>query len=174
MPLESLNMAANRVKKVSFATYLKKFPPVELPVTLGNDTHIEFSRANPPLDPLEIEDYILPLEKDVDEFTEFIPCFCIPDTNDFIAIVYWKAGLMDYQYRIVTYDKRGDLLSNEVIGGVFSNGQMIAQSMATIDPSWTIHIVSGQGKANSTIYDPLESTSKELEIFKDGVIGVLS
>ena len=55
-------MSSKRVKKVSFTTYLKKFPPVELPVTLGNDTHIEFSRINPPLDPLEIEDYILPLE----------------------------------------------------------------------------------------------------------------
>jgi len=50
---------------------------------------------------------------------------------------------------------------------------MIAQSMATIDASWTIHIVSGQGKANATTYDPLESTTKELEIFKDGMIGVL-
>jgi len=164
-----------RVKKVSFSTYLKKFPPVELPVTLGSDTSIEFSRTNPPLDPLEIEDYILPLEGDkVDEFTEFIPCFCLPDTNDFIAIIYWKASLMDYQYRIVTYDKRGDVLSNEVIAGMFSNGLMLAQSVATIDPSWTIHIVSGQGKADAPIYDPSESTSKELEIFKDGVIGVMN
>lgn len=164
---------SKRVKKVSFSTYLKKFPPVALPVTLGSDTHLEFSRANTPLDPLEIEDYILPLEKDVDEFTEFIPCFCLPDTNDFIAIIYWKAGLMDYQYRIVTYDKRGEVLSNEVIAGLFSNGTMLAQSLATIDHTWTIHIVSGQNKADATTYDPTESTSKELEIFKDGVIGVL-
>lgn len=167
-------MARNRVKKVSFTTFLKKFPPVDLPVTLGSDTHIEFSRANTPLDPLEIEDYILPLEeKEMDEFTEFIPCFCIPDTSDFIAIIYFKAGLMDYQYRIVTYDKSGAVVANEVIGGVFSNGKMIAQSVATIDASWTIHIVSGQGKADATVYDPMESTTKELELFKDGVIGVL-
>lgn len=164
---------SKKVKKVSFSTFLKKFPPIELPVTLGNDTHIEFSRANPPLDPLEIEDYILPLEKEVDEFTEFIPCFCIPGTDDFIAIVYFKAGLMDYQYRIVSFDKKVEMISNEVIGGVFSNGEMIAQSMATIDTSWTIHIVSGQGKVDSLGYDPMESTSKELEIFKDGVIGIL-
>jgi len=167
-------MASKRVKKVSFTTFLKKFPPVSLPVTLGSDTHIEFSRANTPLDPLEIDDYILPLEEnEMDEFTEFIPCFCIPDTADFIGIVYFKAGLMDYQYRIITYDKGGAIVGNEVIGGVFSNGDMIAQSMATIDASWTIHIVSGQGKADAKVYDPLESTTKELEIFKDGVIGIL-
>ena len=167
-------MSNKRVKKVSFSKFLKKFPPVTLPVTLGADTHIEFSRANPPLDPLEIEDYIIPLEDTLpDEFTEFIPCFCIPDTSDFIGIVYWKAGLMDYQYRIVTYDKGGQVVANEVIGGVFSNGDMIAQSMVTIDASWTIHIVSGQGKANATQYDPSESTTKELELFKDGVIGML-
>ena len=164
---------SKRVKKVSFSTYLKKFPPLELPVTLGADTHIEFSRANSPLDPLEIEDYIVPLEGEPDEFTEFIPCFCLPDTDTFIAIVYFKAGLMDYQYRIVSYDKNGTVVSNEVIAGLFSNGTMLAQSFATIDSSWTIHIISGQGKANTTSYDPTESTSKELEIFKDGVIGVL-
>ena len=166
-------MNNRRVKKVSFTTFLKKFPPVELPVTLGSETHIEFSRMNAPLDPLEIEDYILPMEGEPDEFTEFIPCFCIPDTDEFIGIIYWKAGLMDYQYRLVTYNKKGDMVGNEVIAGVFSNGEMIAQSMATIDSSWTIHIVSGQGKANATQYDPTESTSKELEIFKDGVIGML-
>ena len=163
----------SRVKKVSFHTYLKKFPPVELPVTLGSDTHLDFSRSNKPLDPLEIEDYIMPLEQEVDEFTEFIPCFCLPDTDTFIAIVYFKAGLMDYQYRIVSYDKKGAVISNEVIAGVFSNGTMIARSVATIDPSWTIHIVSGQGKADASAYDPMESTSKELEIFKDGMIGIL-
>lgn len=167
-------MSSRRVKKVSFTNFLKKFPPVALPVTLGSDTHIEFSRANPPLDSLEITDYILPLEdQEPDEFTEFIPCFCIPDTADFIGIVYFKAGLMDYQYRIVTYDKGGAVVANEVIGGVFSNGDMLAQSMATIDASWTIHIVSGQGKADATTYDPSESTTKELELFKDGVIGIL-
>lgn len=164
---------SKRVKKVSFTTYLKKFPPVELPVTLGEDTHIEFSRTNSPLDPLEIQDYILPIEGEPDEFTEFIPCFCLPDTDEFIAIVYFKAGLMDYQYRIVTYDKRGEMVGSEVIAGMFSNGTMLAQSFATIDHTWTIHIVSGQGKADAITYDPTESTSKELEIFKDGVIGVL-
>ncbi|MEM6320487.1 MAG: hypothetical protein AAF960_22650 [Bacteroidota bacterium] len=166
-------MPSLKVKKVSFTKYLKKFPPVELPVTLSNDTHLAFSSNNPPLDPLEIEDYILPLEKNIDEFTEFIPCFCLPDTDEFIGIVYFKASLMDYQYRMVTYDKRGEMVGNEVIAGVFSNGDMIAQSVATIDPTWTIHIVSGQGKADAARYDPSESTSKELEIFKDGVIGVL-
>ena len=167
-------MSSKRVKKVSFTNFLKKFPPIELPVTLGSDTHIEFSRLNKPLDPLEIADYILPLEdSSPDEFTEYIPCFCIPDTADFIGIVYWRAGLMDYQYRLVTYDKAGQVVANEVIGGVFSNGDMIAQSMVTIDASWTIHIVSGQGKADAFVYNPLESTTKELELFKDGLIGVL-
>ena len=167
-------MSNKRVKKVSFTTYLKKYPPVELPVTLGSDTHIEFSRMNSPLDPLEIEDYILPIEGEADEFTEFIPCFCLPGTEDFIGIVYWKAGLMDYQYRIITYDKKGEILGNEVIAGMFSNGKMIAQSFATIDPTWTIHIVSGQGAADAETYDPTESTTKELEIFKDGMIGILA
>ena len=52
---------------------------------------------------------------------------------------------MDYQYRIVTYNKNVEVVGNEVIAGMFSNGTMLAQSFATIDHTWTIHIISGQG-----------------------------
>ena len=166
-------MANPRPKKVSFLTFLKKFPPVELPVTLGVDAHLDFSRLNPPLDPLEIEDYLLPLESEPDEFTEFIPCFCLPDTDQFIAIVYWKTGLLDAHYRLVTYDKRGQVVSDEVIAGQVSDGNMLARSVATIDASRTVYIVSGQGPVDATSYDPKDSTTKELEIFDNGQIGVM-
>lgn len=160
-------------KKVSFGDYFNKFPTIELPITLGSDTHLEFSKANKPLDPLEVEDFILPMEESVDEFTEFIPCFSLPNTAGFFAVVYWKASLMDYQYRLVTYKKGGEIISHQVIAGTFSNGDMIVQSMATIDTYWTIHVVSGQAKANAKEYDPTQSVAKEYELFTDGHIAML-
>jgi hypothetical protein len=167
-------MALNRHKKVSFGKFFNKFPAIELPITLGSETHLHFSKNNDPLDPLEIEDFILPIEGPMDEFTEYIPCFSIPNTEGFFALVYWKASLMDYQYQLVTYKKGGEIISHQVIGGVFSNGDMIAQSMATIDNYWTIHVVTGQGKASASHYDPTESTAKEFELFSDGQIGELN
>jgi len=169
----NLSMSFTKKKKVSFGNFYKKFPVIELPITLGSETHHDFSKNNDPLDPLEIEDFILPLEGEPDEFTEFIPCFSLPDTQGFFAVVYWKAGLMDYQYRLVTYKKGGEIISDQVIAGLFSNGEMIARSIATIDPYLTIHVVSGQVRTDSQYYDPGESTAKEFELFSDGFIGEL-
>lgn len=164
-------MAAKTGKKVSFQGFLKKFPQVELPVTLGSDTHLDFSRNNPPLDPLHIEDYIAPLEEEIDEYTEFIPCFSIPNTEKFHALVYWKAGLLNYQYRLVSFDERGNLINDKVIAGTFSNNKTITQSVATIDEFWSIHIVTGIAGVEEETYDPTRSKAMELELFTDGIIG---
>ena len=167
-------MAAKTIKKVSFSGFLKKFPAIELPITLGNETHLDFSKNNPPLDPLHIQDYIEPFEEvAIDEFTEFIPCFSIPKTEGFHAIVYWRASLMDYQYRLVTFDKKGNGINNKVIAGTFSNGLTITQSVATIDPYWSIHIITGISHVDDKEYDATRSKAIELELFTDGIIGTI-
>lgn len=168
-------MATKTGKKVSFQGFLSKFPEVELPVTLGSETHHDFSQNNPPFDPLHIEDYIEPLEgKETDEFTEFIPCFAIPKTEGFYALIYWKAGLLNYHYRLATFDKKGNPINDRVIAGTSSNNEIITQSVATIDEYWSIHIVTGIGKVNEETYDPTRSTTLELELFTDGVIGEIN
>jgi len=134
-------------KKATFKGFLSKFPPVEFPITLGNDSHHIFSQTNDPLNTLLIEQYIALMEGPIaDDFTEVIPCFSIPNTFEFHAIVYWKAGLMDYQYILATFTKDGQPISRKVIGGTYSDGESITQSIATIDSDWTIHIVTGQFK----------------------------
>ena len=158
--------------KASFSRFIKKFPVIELPITLGSDTHHAFSQQNDPLSELEIRQYIEPIEGiELDEFTEFVPCFSIPNTQDFLGIVYWKAGLMDYQYRLVTFSKKGELLNHKVIAGTFSDGKSLAQSAATIDSDWSIHIVTGNSSINDAEYDASESKVLELELYPDGFIG---
>ena len=156
--------------KVSFKSFLKKFPEIDLPITLSIDTHFTFSKNNKQLHPLELEQFITLMEGPIeDEFTEIIPCFALKDTKDFHAIVYWKAALLDYQYILATFNKRGVPIARKVIAGTFSDGVNIAQSVATIDSDWTINIVTGASGLKEE-YDATTSTAIEVDLLADGNI----
>lgn len=156
----------------TFDTFLKYFPPVELPFTLGEDTHHLFSSENLPLPVLVIAHYILPIEEleDTDEVTEFVPCFALPTGKGFHAIVYWKAELLDYQYQLVTFDKKGQMLAKRVIAGMTYDGEEITQTMASIQEDLTIYMVSGQQQADTIDYAAAASTATRLQVTMEGKI----
>ena len=155
---------------VQFDHFLEKFPELDLPITLGEETHHHFSNQNDPLPGLMIEQFLAPLESNVDEFTEFIACFRFIDTKNFHALVYWKAGLMDYTYTLVTFTTKGLVIDKRVIAGTFSDGKVLTQSVATIDEDWGILIASGQSSSNENEYDASSSTAYNLELLPDGKI----
>ncbi len=155
---------------VSFAQFLEQFPTIELPISLGDQSHLDFSRHNEPLPPLMIAAFLQPIEVVEDnEYTEYIACFKIPKTYDFHAIVYWKAELLNYTYTLATFSKKGELIAKRVIAGTFANEDTITQSVATIDDDWMIYILSGQNKG-ATNYDPTNSKKMDLELLPDGLI----
>ena len=159
-------------QKVKFIHFLEKFPEIELPITLSDESQLDFSRNNQPFHPLMINQFILPIEGiEMDEFTEYIPCFKIPKTFDIHAVVFWKATLMNYQYHLVTFDKKGNLLDKAVIAGTYSDGEVLVQSVATIEDDWIIYIVSGKSDASSdNTYDASKSQTFNLELLADGKI----
>lgn len=157
--------------KVSFSQFLKKFPAVELPVTLAEEAHHAFSSRNEPLPALMIEQYILPIEdQGPDDYTEYVPCMKIPDTGAFHAVVYWRAGLLNYQYTLACFTKKGELIDKRAIAGTFSDGDTLTTSVATIDEDWAIFIVSGQARSGDKDYDPSSSTAYKLELLPEGQI----
>lgn len=161
----------NKTLRIKFPDFLERFPEIELPITLSEDLHLTFSEKNQPFNPLMIEQYILAIEsEEPDELTEFIPCFRIPETHDFYAVVYWKAGLMNYQYIMATFDKGGNLVDKRVLGGTYSDGNIITRSIATIDLDWMIYVVSGQTDSQDNAYDAGTSKAFDLELLPDGQI----
>lgn len=157
--------------KVKFSLFLEKFPEVPLPVTLGEHTHMDFSKHNDPLPPLMAEHYIQPNEETMaDEYTEYIACFKIPKLKEFHAVVYWRAGLMDYRYTLMTFSKKGEYIDHKVIAGTYSDGEKVTLSVATVEEDWTINIASGQNEGDETEYDPEESTLFAMEMMPDGTI----
>lgn len=157
--------------KQKFAFFLSKFPELPPPLVLGEDAHREFSKTNSPLHQELILQFIQPYETvPSDEFTEWVPCFKVPDTYQFHAIVYWRARLMDYQYILMTYTKNGDLIDQRAIAGTFSDGKTLTQSVATLDEDWIISIASGQADADQSEYNASSSRAYQLELLPEGRI----
>jgi hypothetical protein len=155
---------------VSLEHFIERFPVARLPITLNEASQRIFSAANEPFNQLIVDQYLIPLDGiEVDEYTEFVPCFRIPDTHEFHAIVYWKAELLNYQFILATLSKKGELIDKKVIAGTYYDGQVLVGSVATIDEDWEILIISGKTE-NETIYDASSSTTTKLELLPEGQI----
>lgn len=162
----------NNNQKVSLAQFIDYFPVLPLPVTLSENTHHDFSKQNEPFPAAVIREYLLPLEglEKMDDLLEFVPCFRIPDTKNFEAIVYWKAELLNYNYVLVTFLKDGTFIDKRVIAGTTIINQTITRSVATIDSDWSIYIMSGEADTDNALYDASKSKAIELELMFDGTI----
>ena len=155
--------------KVNFNEFLEKFPIVDLPISLNNETHFEFSKNNDILPAAFVEQWILPNDDIVNEFTEFIPCFRLPKSENFHAVVYWKALLLSYEYYLVTYNKVGDMIARQLIAGLKSNTESVLQRLAVIDEELIISIAEGSS-TSSRNYNPDETKSYHMEILPSGDI----
>ncbi|MEO5582982.1 MAG: hypothetical protein ABIR66_09830, partial [Saprospiraceae bacterium] len=81
-----------------FQQFLSLFPPVELPVSLTLDSHRTFEQVND-LVPFDLANQFIIQEDELpeEEFTEYLPCFKLPeDKKEYFSLVYWKAALMRY------------------------------------------------------------------------------
>ena len=155
--------------QVDFAHFLEKFPVIELPVTITEDTHLEIGEANEPLHSLMIEQYLA--SDGDDEYTEYVACFKLPKQKEFEAIVFWKAGLLVYEYILATYSRNGDPLAAEVIAGTTVKGELLIQTVATIDAALTVYMATGAAEVTTgDALDAADNKLKHLEILENGQI----
>lgn len=157
--------------KHTFAEFVTKFPAVTMPVTLGEDTHFIFSAENDILPESMIEQFILPLDPDgADEFTEYLPCFGIEFEAPFIALVWWKAGLLTYEYHLATFMPTGQLIGKKVIAFTRGEGETLRRAVCTIDEDLVIFVAEGASNGGGDDMDPTTSKMYEYEIMSNGEI----
>lgn len=158
---------------MTFVDFLAKFPPVTMPVTLGEDSHHTFGTENNPLSDAMIARFIHPVEKIEadDEFTEYLPCFSIDGTEQFIALVWWKATLLTYEYMLATFQAKGELISRKVIAftRVESDGSIL-RAVATINADYEILIGEGRSAGPGDYFDPTTSRTRNVEVLANGEI----
>ena len=158
-------------ENIRLEDFLGFFPEVELPIDITEDLVMTAETVNKVLPSSLIEKYIVEWEKDedFDEFTEFVPILKIKGTEEFHAIVYWKGGLMRYEYLLITLDKLGNLISRKPIASTLSDGITVKKSVSRIDEDLIIHIMAGENLADGK-YDPNNSQAFNMEIMHTGDI----
>ncbi len=158
------------MSKVTFDFFLDFFPLIELPITLTDEVHHDFSKENKALPPQAIGEFISRYEaKTADDFTEYIACFRLPASEHYQGLVYWKAGLLTYDFVLVTYSKIGNMIDKRAIAGTKVQGDKVRKIVATIDEHLTIFIVEGAAD-NELNYEANSSRVQKLEILENGRI----
>jgi hypothetical protein len=160
------------IQLIPFSDFIEKFPEVELPVSLTDETLQEFSRSNDPLPAAMVYKFLEKEEpEDNLELIEHIACFRLPQTLDFHAVIYWKADLLNYEYILATFDLKGRPIDKKVIAGTKIENDLLVRSVATIDADWNIYVVGGiADKENSNNYDASSSQSLRIQLLTSGEI----
>ena len=158
-----------KIKDITLKEFLKIFPEATFPAVISKDSIIEFSRNNIALPAVAIAKYINTWDPDPSEFVEYIPCFKFKIEKEFVAVVYYKAELLKYEYFLAILDKKGNLVSRKVIAGLISDGKNTVQSAATITEDFSIHI-AGANDAGSHLFDGNNSKQIYMEILANGQI----
>ncbi len=157
----------------AFSAFIERFPLIPMPVVLGEDTHHIFSQENKPLPEILCAQFIQPFEEnaaEARELVEYVPCFAIEGTSHFAAVVWWKAGLLVYEYVLATFTPKGELIDRRVIAYTRVSGDKVQRAMATIDEDWNIFIAEGEASSLDDSFDPTTSRMREMELMPDGRI----
>lgn len=157
-----------------FSKFIDLFQGIPFPVTLHRDAHHDFSKRDKGIRPDLLETFVIPyIGQQDDEYTEYVPCFQLKAEKNFIAIVLWRAALLEYEYYVMTYNNAGDLIHQQVIAGMKSDGENIITRIAMIDNDSVIHMVEGiTGNENVQDYDPSITREFTFEITPDGYISL--
>ena len=162
----------DKTKPVTVIEFLQFFPEVDLPVVFTDETLNVFSNENPPIPNTILQTVITEWEGELDEYTEVVPCVLVDSNEDFHAFVYWKGGLLKYEFILLTIDAREEtpkLISRKVIGSTVTENEMIKKSVASIDPDMIIHIIAGAGSSQGD-YSADQSQAFTMEIQTTGDI----
>lgn len=130
--------------RITFQNFLNFFPPVELPYTITSDTQRLISQKCDPLSATWMFNFVLGKDEVVDDFTEYMPCFSIPNTGNFFAIVFWEAGIEGSTYYLTTFTANGVLIDKSKIAGTKYDKDGLYQMVCTISPSWLFSCAEGR------------------------------
>lgn len=154
-----------------FKQFLGKFQEGVPPITLSDDTHHVFSLENEPLSEKMIADFITKYEpKEIDEFTEYVPCFRLPKRNDMVTLVYWKAGLLTYDYLLATFSaKTSSMIDKKVIAGTkVLDNKTVKRTVAVIGEDYSV--TTAEGLEINTVFDASNSVPHRYIISEDGFV----
>jgi hypothetical protein len=126
-----------------FGDFVGLFKPANLPLAITEDTHKYAPADLLPLPGAFYQPFLEWAEPEVDEFTEFVPCFKVNHDNNFEALIYWKADLTGYTFYLITFTKTGQPISQEEISWFRPSENGVVSTYCNITEDLNILQVSG-------------------------------
>ena len=148
-------------KERDFIEFMSRFPVLDLPVTLNELSQEKFNRQNPPITSKWLLEFLPENIKIIDEFTEFTPCFRIPESGFFIGVVYWRASLFDQEFTIALYDKEGNILDSKSIGKTIYKKNVKTTTITTIDSDLYIYSLTKEELIDNSIVLKMDKPNVE-------------
>lgn len=152
---------------LNFEDFLNFFPPVELPFSITSDTERAIAQVQDPLNPAWVTRFLLDPEE-LDEYTEFMPCFSFPNTEKFFGIVYWQASLEGNAYFLTTFSKSGNIIDHKIIAGTIYLKDAMVQMVCSISEDWSILRSEAELLANGEINKEKEPKTKFIQMTLEG------
>lgn len=160
----------NKIPAAHFAEFIDFFPLLEPPFSLLPDIS-QIPSDGLPLPSMLVDVYILPIEgTEADEYTEYVPYGRIKGTKDFHAIIYWKAGVMQYEFVLVTFTLDGDPISHAIVSGMRADENGILHSVAVIQEDLGIIIAEGLAGEEEELEDLSQTNTYQMTIESNGQI----
>lgn len=157
---------------IIFSKFLSAFPEHDLPISLTEESVMEFERQNDPLPEILVDAYVEAQEGEEYELIDYVPCFRFRSTHDFHAIVIWRGDVLKHEYILITFDKEGNQIASSTIAGMRVDGESVLRSVATIEENWMIYVVEGVQTNNDAHYSPSDTTTFQMEMLATGEIVV--
>ncbi len=154
-----------------FADFLSYFPKIELPITIQYGDLHDYTVSNDPLPDSLLQAFIFPgLPFEIDEFTEFLPCFRFSGVENLYHVVYWSGRLLHYSFYLVNYNEKGQALGQFEIAGFFTKEERVLQKMAHINEDAEIYIVETNLSEKEEKISTQDTRKWSLDILPDGQI----
>lgn len=163
----------SKKQRISFRNFLNRFEEVSLPISIGTETHLDFGTQNTPLPVGIIDKFFIEtgVMTELDEFTEVVPVMKIPETGDIHAVIVWKAGLLQYEYWLLTFDKMERLIDKKNIAGTKVIENLLLHAVVSINEQREIHVMENGLDANDEYsFDPQKSLRFQFQLLEDGYI----
>lgn len=157
------------IDKIRFEVFLDKFDKQQLPLQLTQDTYKQINDLNEPLADIIVSTFIKREGKDED-LAEYVPVLRLPDTEEVIGIMFWRAGLMQYDYYLATYSQVGELLDQRLVASTKYDDKHITRSIIKIDEEGLVFVVTGDQSLESKDYEAGSSKHSYFEVLPDGSI----
>lgn len=155
--------------KLSFEAFLERFDKQELPLQITENTYRQFNELNEPLADIVVSSFIKRIGKDED-LAEYVPVMRLPDTESVIGLIFWRAGLMQYDYYLATYSQAGELLDQRCVASTKYDDKHITRSIIKIDEEGLVFVVTGDQSLESKDYEAGSSKHSYFEVLPDGSI----